>query len=58
MAWGSNLAKFIELAELRYNDLCISSSTKAFFTKLWQSSKVPKTSKAVIFPPSVVSCFS
>ena len=35
-----------------------SLSIKADFTSAWQSSKVPSTSRAVIFCPNVVNCFS
>jgi hypothetical protein len=48
----------MELADVKNNFELISESEKACFTKFWQSSKLPSTSKAEIFSPSAVNCFS
>ena len=57
---GKNVARMLdnELAEVRNSFLRSSSSVKARFTICWQSSKVPCTSSAVMFCPSVVNCNS
>ena len=49
---------FIELADERVKFSFNSLSVKACFTNLWQSSKFPSTSIAVMFLSKVVSCFS
>ena len=53
-----SLAMLMEFAEVRKKASRSSASRKAAFTSRWQSSNVPLISKAVIFFPSVVNCFS
>ncbi len=48
----------MELAEVRLYFSFNLGSAKACLTIVWQSSKVPAISRAVIFWPIVVSCFS
>lgn len=48
----------IEFAEVRLCFLARSASRKQVLTMRWQSSNEPSTSRAEMFPPRVVSCFS